>query len=558
MICNNRATFYIIIAIIFVAFLLRIPILFVRYFDPDEFEHLHAAFSLYHGLIPYRDFFEHHTPLVWFLTAPLYSIFGANIPLLFAARVLMLPFTAGILYLTYLLGKRFYNADVAILAVLFLSYMIMFLEQTLEVRPDVPETLFWLLSLLFITRGIREKATKWYILSGLAMSISILFSQKALFALLGLAAVFLWLFLDRRLSREQANAKKRRVKEALYFGIWLSVPIALTCCFFLIYGALTEFINLNLFLNLRWKVRFLPFGYLFRSFAQNPFFWVLGITGLLVATFELHKRDERLKGNFAPLLSTYALLIGLFLIPVPYREYYVMLLPLLAIYCAYMLKTIVDYSFQKLGSSGRPANGGEAKGWRGRWHREGDLLKSILGVLAFIVALCYILLYIQPTLLDSKALYIAFWGLLLILIIFTSLKKKRCYVALIASIGIVVFPFQQTCRQLERSNAGQLADIRCIMSITSPRDTVLDGWSGFGVFRPHAYYYYFLHKEVRAMLGKEDLEDNLIVSLKEKRPKVIIYDSSIKALPKAVQDYIAKNYVYSGQGNIYLLPKKMP
>lgn len=134
MIYNNRTTFYIIIAIIFVTFLLRIPILFVRYFDPDEFEHLHAAFSLYHGLIPYRDFFEHHTPLVWFLLAPLYSIFGADIPLLFVARALMLPFTAGILYLTYLLGKRFYNRDVGLLAVLFLSYMIMFLEQTLEIR----------------------------------------------------------------------------------------------------------------------------------------------------------------------------------------------------------------------------------------------------------------------------------------------------------------------------------------------------------------------------------------------------------------------------------------
>lgn len=55
------------------------------------------------------------------------------------------------------------------------------------------------------------------------------------------------------------------------------------------------------------------------------------------------------------------------------------------------------------------------------------------------------------------------------------------------------------------------------------------------------------------MMSKEELEDNLIQSLKEKKTKVIIYDGSVKALPKTVQDYIAENYAHSGQGNIYLL-----
>ncbi|MDQ1329479.1 MAG: 2 protein [Candidatus Poribacteria bacterium] len=55
------------------------------------------------------------------------------------------------------------------------------------------------------------------------------------------------------------------------------------------------------------------------------------------------------------------------------------------------------------------------------------------------------------------------------------------------------------------------------------------------------------------MLSNDNLADNLISALKEKRTKVIIYDGSVKALPQPVQDYIMQSYVYSGQGNIYLL-----
>src|SRR5262249_24067138 len=106
---------------------------------------------------------------------------------------------------------------------------------------------------------------------------------------------------------------------------------------------------------------------------------------------------------------------------------------------------------------------------------------------------------------------------------------------------------------MSRSNSGQLADIKFIMDNTNPQDTVLDGWSGLGVFRPHAYYYHFLHAEIRAMLSNEKLAHNLITTLKQKRTKVIIYDTSIRALPPPFQEYITQNYVYSGQGNIYLL-----
>ncbi|HQO35867.1 MAG TPA: hypothetical protein PLG59_14485, partial [bacterium] len=54
--------------------LIRIPEFLYRLFDPDEFEHLHAAFCTNQGMVPYRDFFEHHTPLFWIFLQPLYLL----------------------------------------------------------------------------------------------------------------------------------------------------------------------------------------------------------------------------------------------------------------------------------------------------------------------------------------------------------------------------------------------------------------------------------------------------------------------------------------------------
>src|SRR5690242_208766 len=53
----------------------RLPLIAVRVFDNDELEHAHAAWSVSRGLVPYRDFFEHHTPWFHFTLAPFFHWF---------------------------------------------------------------------------------------------------------------------------------------------------------------------------------------------------------------------------------------------------------------------------------------------------------------------------------------------------------------------------------------------------------------------------------------------------------------------------------------------------
>ncbi len=531
----------IILLFILLAFGLRVPILKVRYFDPDEFQHLHGARQIYHGDIPYRDYFEHHTPFLHFVLAKFYPVFGEKIRILFAARALMMVFTAAILCLTFILAAMLYGVDAGLFATLFLSYIIIFLEKTIEIRPDLPEVTFWLAALVFMVRGIQRNldspSLRWHLFSGLCMGMAIMSTQKALFAFGGICLSLLWMLADRRLG----GSIKYRLKLASVFLGGVITPIALVCLYFLAHRGLWQFINYNFIMNSRWKVRFSPYNYIRQLLRQNPFISVIGILGLLIATARMWRKNEAINGNFIPILPVYALIAGLFIMPVPYRQYYVLFLPLLAVYCGAFFKQIAAIDVRSLTSSIRKP--------------QERLLSFILVLIALAlltVGLFYTLRYSKPTIFDSRSYYLLLWAFLLVSAIVALIFKRSAYAALVISIGIIASPLEQTVDQRLRKNSGQLATAEFIMNATSSDDAVLDGWSGYGFLRDHAYFYFFLHGEMRAMLSEKQRSDDLIESMEKKQAKIIIYDGAIKALPQKVKEYISANYKPSGHGNIYI------
>ena len=44
----------------------------------DNVEHIHATWLVAYGEVPYRDFFQHHNPLLWYLFAPVIRLLGGN------------------------------------------------------------------------------------------------------------------------------------------------------------------------------------------------------------------------------------------------------------------------------------------------------------------------------------------------------------------------------------------------------------------------------------------------------------------------------------------------
>ena len=110
-----------------------------RVFWDDEIEHVHASWYVHHGQVPFRDFFEHHHPLLWFLLAPVVSIFNEGLAVLAAARLLMLLLAAGIAWLTWRIGRLAGGSvETGLLTVALLFTQSMFIPCVMEVRPDVP------------------------------------------------------------------------------------------------------------------------------------------------------------------------------------------------------------------------------------------------------------------------------------------------------------------------------------------------------------------------------------------------------------------------------------
>ena len=40
----------------------------------DDVEHIHSAWLVFQGKIPYVDFFQHHNPLIWYIFAPMVGV----------------------------------------------------------------------------------------------------------------------------------------------------------------------------------------------------------------------------------------------------------------------------------------------------------------------------------------------------------------------------------------------------------------------------------------------------------------------------------------------------
>jgi hypothetical protein len=295
-----------------------------RRFDIDELEHAHAAWSVAQGLVPYRDFFEHHTPALYLLSSPLFaalapanSIAAATRTLL-ACRIVMWMLAIVALALTYRLA-RFGSAEgpqAAALAVLLLATSFQFLNTTMEFRPDVPALVCLLSSFACLAEGELRRPNRrtWRpIAGGIAFSAALLFTQTALFVAPGLAVALLY-------------AKSRRTVVA--FAVGLAIPLAIVAAWFMTRGSFGSFVDATTLRNAAINTdRRSPLPGLLGSVLRNAPLYAAGVAGAIAAA------RGTLPGARADLLTALAsLAVGVAVIGRVYDQYYLLMLPLLAIF----------------------------------------------------------------------------------------------------------------------------------------------------------------------------------------------------------------------------------
>lgn len=212
----------------------------VRYFDADEFAHLHWGYSLSIGEKPYTDFFYLFPPFFLYPIAAIFQIFGRTIQAILAARMFIFFVflaTSGILFL---IAKKLRGVSFALLTVIFFAFLPLPFDKMIEIRPDMVATMLSMLGLLLFiggyggNEGDEGKRKKYFFFSGLSYAASLGFVPKTVFFLVPVAIVF---FISHLSSL--GHFSRGGKKDTFYFLLGL-VPVGLVLLFLLFsYGNLS-------------------------------------------------------------------------------------------------------------------------------------------------------------------------------------------------------------------------------------------------------------------------------------------------------------------------------
>jgi hypothetical protein len=520
---------------------LRFWLLRVREFDPDEFEHLHGVWCISQGFLPYRDYFEHHTPWFHLCVAPFLHFFtvsnNANdaVSFLFFARTLMCLFAAFILLCTFWLGKVWKNTYVGLVGVVFISLTLMFLEKTLEVRPDLLSTGFWIASLVATMEAVRSgtgmsrKTSLLFALSGLLLGSSIMCSQKILMALPSFTVAMLWYWFD---ARSHATVG-RRFTNLLWQLTGLCVPFLITSAYFLANNGLSQFIEYNFLLNFKLHIPYTPTNYLPRLVRQNPLIVAMAVMGFAQAFVLMFRRDEFRRGGYVLVLNFLGTLAMVFVIPLPNRQYFLIFLPLGAVLAASFFIDLVQRAPSLVSWCARKGPRPETC--------------TFVSILFFLAVLIYTVSSAKP-----HMRYLVLWGVASATALVLFLFQLRYWASAILILALSVYPLVQMRKSAETTNKETLRQLRYVIENTSPTDVCMDGWTGLGVFRPHAFFFYFPHADLRASIP-DSMKNEFVSNLRSSRitPKLVFFDDQVRLLSPEIAAFVEEHYVPVGLGLIW-------
>ncbi len=259
----SRAEARVAAALLALQLALRLGLALRQRIDTDEPQHLHVAWAWTQGQVPYRDFFDNHTPLFHLLMAPLVAAIGERAEMLIAARLAMLPLAGLSLWILYRIGRSLFSARVGAWSAVLVGLMPAFLFSSVEFRSDNLWTALWLGAIAAAVGGPLRAGRSFT--AGVLVGAALAASMKTLVllgALVGGAVAAL--ALDPRRGRWLHDRGLRTALAASAAGVSLCCAAGLAALAAL--GALPQFVDRVLLHNAGatdlWDYR-LPRGLLF-------------------------------------------------------------------------------------------------------------------------------------------------------------------------------------------------------------------------------------------------------------------------------------------------------
>lgn len=179
-------------------------------YSVDEFQYAHGAWKVAQGEVIYRDFFEHHFPLVHQILGLVWTGLDDNPHNIRVLRLAMLPFLALTVFAAASLNRRWLHrrwghATGWVTAIVLLA-MLNFQSLATEIRPD-PIALSLFLTALAVLGSRRLSPAVRGALSGALLTVSVWGSQKVLYYGLVFPAAFLADLLALRRERRRGSPR---------------------------------------------------------------------------------------------------------------------------------------------------------------------------------------------------------------------------------------------------------------------------------------------------------------------------------------------------------------
>ena len=274
-------------------------------FDDDEFQHAHMAWLLARGEVPHRDFFEHHLPLHHLLLAP-FTLGNPGPDRILLLRALSVLTFAGSIWTLYKVLQHRTAVNPLPITLLVAVSPIFFLKM-IEVRPEGFCILLALLSMRALDRG----GPKNTFLAGFMAAAMVMASQKFLFLAGGIFLFCAW---------------EHGFRPLLRFSVAGLIPPVLTATAYLLLGAGPAAWQHLVVLNAQWQETFSPGMYAGMLWETSGVLTALALVGVCFPRSSVQR-----PAYGAAVCLLLAGIVAVLVVPIPFRQTFLMLYPGLAL-----------------------------------------------------------------------------------------------------------------------------------------------------------------------------------------------------------------------------------
>ena len=167
--------------------------------DGDTLEHVHSSWLVFNGKIPYKDFFQHHNPLIWYIGAPLVGMYEYSLRAVDAVNMLTVTATLFSWYYIYRVNKEFLSNTLGgLIGAAFCTLP----QESLynkDFKPDNYMALMLIIGIYYLFCYIRDKKLQSLVISFLALFASFMFTQKAALEILGIGLILLYMVIKKQI-----------------------------------------------------------------------------------------------------------------------------------------------------------------------------------------------------------------------------------------------------------------------------------------------------------------------------------------------------------------------